>query len=251
MSSTASISNGERHFGGRAGGIATASTQAGGASRGAHAVVPKRNPDAPIYGYKGKAYAPFRVAHYRYPKGQSYHHFNAGMRLPRAFRLARYFIEDFIAFGLLPPPDGYQWVRYGPDLLLVQLDDGVIKDEVAGAFQEADDVEDLPLNDNDNFADADQRAPPADQGPPSSPAIGIAMEGLDALNRGDNATAIERFTKAADSGELSPSDRELALVKRAEAYTSQKDYQHGAFGRCHRSTNRSARPRGFRPAGAN
>ena len=55
-------------------------------------------------------------------------------------------------------------------------------------------------------------------------AIELTSSGLDALNRGDNVHAITLFTQATDSGQLSPDDHELALVKRAEAYANQNDY---------------------------
>jgi tetratricopeptide (TPR) repeat protein len=41
--------------------------------------------------------------------------------------------------------------------------------------------------------------------------------GLAALNRGDNAAAIQLLTRALQSGALAPSDRELAYVRRAQA----------------------------------
>jgi tetratricopeptide (TPR) repeat protein len=45
-----------------------------------------------------------------------------------------------------------------------------------------------------------------------------ANTGLDALNRGDFATAVHLFSRALQSGALSASDRELALMKRGQAY---------------------------------
>lgn len=45
-----------------------------------------------------------------------------------------------------------------------------------------------------------------------------ANAGLDALNAGNDAEAVRLFTRALQSGKLSRSDRELALVKRAEAH---------------------------------
>jgi tetratricopeptide (TPR) repeat protein len=52
-----------------------------------------------------------------------------------------------------------------------------------------------------------------------------AKAGLEALNRGDNGTAIALFTKAITGGALSRADKELAYVKRSEAYlaTGSKD----------------------------
>jgi tetratricopeptide (TPR) repeat protein len=52
-----------------------------------------------------------------------------------------------------------------------------------------------------------------------------AKAGLEALNRGDNTAAISLFTKAITGGKLSRADKELAYVKRSEAYlaTGSKD----------------------------
>jgi Ni/Co efflux regulator RcnB len=36
--------------------------------------------------------------------------------------------------GLEGPPYGYRWVRYGPDLLLVNTRTGRIEDAIYGAF---------------------------------------------------------------------------------------------------------------------
>jgi tetratricopeptide (TPR) repeat protein len=58
------------------------------------------------------------------------------------------------------------------------------------------------------------------QPPPADP-LGDAKAGLEALNRGDNDAAIRLFNRAIESSALAPSDRELALVKRAEAYAAE------------------------------
>ena len=42
-----------------------------------------------------------------------------GSILPRLFLSSSYYWSDWGALGLGPPPPGYVWVRYGPDLLLV------------------------------------------------------------------------------------------------------------------------------------
>ena len=57
-----------------------------------------------------------------------------GAILPTAFLTSAYFYSDYAALGLGPPPPGYQWVRYGPDLLLVNVVTGRIADVVDGAF---------------------------------------------------------------------------------------------------------------------
>jgi Ni/Co efflux regulator RcnB len=41
---------------------------------------------------------------------------------------------DWADLGLPPPPPGDQWVRYGPDLLLVDVSTGQIVDVIYDAF---------------------------------------------------------------------------------------------------------------------
>jgi Ni/Co efflux regulator RcnB len=56
------------------------------------------------------------------------------MILPGLFLSSAYFFNDYYRMGLEGPPYGYQWVRYGPDLLLVQLGTGQVSDVIYGAF---------------------------------------------------------------------------------------------------------------------
>jgi Ni/Co efflux regulator RcnB len=50
------------------------------------------------------------------------------------FLASTYFYDNYAALGLGPPPPSYRWVRYGPDLLLVNVATGRIVDVVDGAF---------------------------------------------------------------------------------------------------------------------
>jgi len=52
-----------------------------------------------------------------------------------------------------------------------------------------------------------------------------AEAGMQALNGGDFARAIILFTRAIDSGRLSPDDKELALLSRGKAYLGKSDYR--------------------------
>ncbi len=56
------------------------------------------------------------------------------MILPTLFLAPTYYYEDYWRMGLDGPPYGYRWVRYGPDLLLVETRSGRIVDAVYGAF---------------------------------------------------------------------------------------------------------------------
>jgi Ni/Co efflux regulator RcnB len=71
---------------------------------------------------------------FRYPQGFSYRVWTTGAILPSIFLTQSYFYDDYAPLGLGPPPAGYRWVRYGPDLLLVNIYTGRIADVVDGVF---------------------------------------------------------------------------------------------------------------------
>jgi Ni/Co efflux regulator RcnB len=60
------------------------------------------------------------------PIGWYPHRWVYGERLPHAFFAPDYFILDFAAFGLFAPWDGYEWVRYGDDALLIDIETGEV-----------------------------------------------------------------------------------------------------------------------------
>lgn len=54
---------------------------------------------------------------------------NRGERIPVAYLEPRYYVDDYRAYGLAAPPDGYRWVRPMDDrYLLVQVATGLILD---------------------------------------------------------------------------------------------------------------------------
>jgi Ni/Co efflux regulator RcnB len=57
-----------------------------------------------------------------------------GLILPSVFLTSAYIYTNYYGLGLGAPPPGYYWVRYGPDLLLVQRGTGRIADVIYGAF---------------------------------------------------------------------------------------------------------------------
>jgi Ni/Co efflux regulator RcnB len=63
---------------------------------------------------------------YHAPRGYSYVRYGYGQRLPRDYYARNFWLMDFLNFGLLPPPPGYIWVRYGPDALLIDEETGEI-----------------------------------------------------------------------------------------------------------------------------
>jgi hypothetical protein len=88
----------------------------------------------PQFSYHGHPFNPVRVNPFRYPPGWAYRQWAVGAFLPPLFLTPDYFFADWAALGLDPPPPGYQWVRYGPDLLLVEQDNGQVVDVVYGVF---------------------------------------------------------------------------------------------------------------------
>lgn len=43
-------------------------------------------------------------------------------------------IGDYVSFGLIAPPDGYNWVRVGDDAVLVESDNGEVLEVEYGVF---------------------------------------------------------------------------------------------------------------------
>ena len=96
-------------------------------------------PPPPTGPYRPGAGRPpsFRPIHgypYRYPRGYRYRRWSVGLLLPAIFLTSAYYYDNYYALGLGGPPYGYRWVRYGPDLLLVELGSGRIVDVIYGAF---------------------------------------------------------------------------------------------------------------------
>jgi Ni/Co efflux regulator RcnB len=71
---------------------------------------------------------------FRYPPGYGYRVWVTGSTLPPPFLNSGYYYANYAPLGLGPPPPGYRWVRYGPDLLLVNIVTGRIADVVDGVF---------------------------------------------------------------------------------------------------------------------
>ncbi len=75
-----------------------------------------------------------RVGAFAYPHGWSYRYWYVGDVLPTLFLSTTYFYDDIGPLGLEVPPPGYRWVRYGPDLLLVNLRTGAVEEVAYGVF---------------------------------------------------------------------------------------------------------------------
>ncbi|HXX51354.1 MAG TPA: RcnB family protein, partial [Xanthobacteraceae bacterium] len=61
-------------------------------------------------------------------EGWAYRQWAVGAVPPPLFLVRDYWYADWAALGLAPPAPGFQWVRYGPDLLLVNVTTGQVVD---------------------------------------------------------------------------------------------------------------------------
>jgi Ni/Co efflux regulator RcnB len=52
--------------------------------------------------------------------------FRRGGYIPRDFRNHQYYVNDYRAYRLSPPPRGQQWVRVGSDYVLIAIATGLI-----------------------------------------------------------------------------------------------------------------------------
>lgn len=92
----------------------------------------------PPYVYHGHNYAWHPVAYphpWVYPSGYAYRLWVLGDVLPEVFwRTPTYYYADWALMGLPPPEPGFQYVEYGPDLLLVNVTTGAVVQVFPGAF---------------------------------------------------------------------------------------------------------------------
>jgi hypothetical protein len=84
--------------------------------------------------YRGQAFERVRTAPFLYPPGWGYQRWVVGAFLPPVFLVRDYWYPEWDLIGLPPPPPDYQWVRYGSDLLLVDLTTGEVIDVVYDVF---------------------------------------------------------------------------------------------------------------------
>ena len=85
--------------------------------------------------WRGRAFARVHAAPFVYPSGYGYQRLAVGAILPPLLLAPEYFYPDWEALGLDPPPPYYQWVRYGPDLLLVNVTTSEVTDTIYDAFE--------------------------------------------------------------------------------------------------------------------
>lgn len=96
-------------------------------------------PRPPVYHRPGAgrppSFRPIPGPAFHYPNGYRYRRWGIGALLPMLFLSSTYIYSDWRLMGLEPPPPGYYWVRYGPDLLLVERRTRRIADVIYGAFR--------------------------------------------------------------------------------------------------------------------
>ena len=94
------------------------------------------HPNRPIHrpGYRPAHVRRIHVGVYHYPHGYHYRRWAIGRALPRIFLSHHYYYNNWYDLGFGPPPHGFAWIRYGPDLLLVNLRTGHIVDVAYGVF---------------------------------------------------------------------------------------------------------------------
>lgn len=107
---------------GRPGGLPPGFVRPGEPQRGAEFV----SPGGPQFVYRGQAFERVRTAPFVYPPGWGDRRWEVGAFLPPFFLVRDYWYPDW-------GPD-YQWVRYGSDLLLVDLTSGEVIDVVYDVF---------------------------------------------------------------------------------------------------------------------
>lgn len=77
----------------------------------------------------------YRPPAYHYPHGYArYRRWHIGAVLPAILFGSQYYFQDYRMFGLYAPPLHYRWVRYGPDLILVNNHTGHVRDIHYGAL---------------------------------------------------------------------------------------------------------------------
>nr|WP_294811697.1 RcnB family protein [uncultured Sphingomonas sp.] len=86
-------------------------------------------------GYRPPHFRPIHGPVFHYPRGWRYRRWSIGLLLPSLFLSSAYYYDNYYNFGFGPPPHGYRWVRYGPDLLLVNIRTRRIADVIYGAFR--------------------------------------------------------------------------------------------------------------------
>jgi Ni/Co efflux regulator RcnB len=90
--------------------------------------------DRAAYQHNFQAARSYKVGPYQRPSGWVNRHWGYGDRLPRAYWGSQYLLADYWLFGLEVPPVDYEWVRVGPDALLISISTGEVLQAEYGVF---------------------------------------------------------------------------------------------------------------------
>ena len=90
--------------------------------------------DAQSYQWNRTSYQRYHYRPYVQPYGWYAQRWEYGQILPALFWGRDYWLTDYAGFGLIDPPYGYVWVRYGNDALLVDVESGQILSVEYGVF---------------------------------------------------------------------------------------------------------------------
>ncbi len=93
-----------------------------------------RNFDRGYYQRNFEAPHRFRFGYYQRPQGWYYRRWSYGEFLPEIFWASEFWIDDWWMFDLPIPPYGYEWVRYGDDVILVNIYTGEILEVIYDVF---------------------------------------------------------------------------------------------------------------------
>jgi Ni/Co efflux regulator RcnB len=89
-----------------------------------------------VFSYHGRSFNVIRRPAFVYPRGFEYRRWGVGQLFPGVLLAAPFFFLEYEALGLRPPPPGYRWVRYGPDMLLVDMRSRRVVDVAYDVFDE-------------------------------------------------------------------------------------------------------------------
>jgi len=84
--------------------------------------------------HRGRYFDRVRGRPWVWPRGYGYRRFFVGGILPSIFLGSAFIYSDWAGMGLAPPPPGFVWVRYGPDMVLVDQRTGQIADVAYDVF---------------------------------------------------------------------------------------------------------------------
>jgi Ni/Co efflux regulator RcnB len=107
----------------------------GGAHPGPAAGHHQQGPQGHQFFHRGHAFTRIHGPAFVWPHGWRYRRWSIGVVFPVLFLAPEYYYNDWAALELQAPPPGYAWVRFGPDLVLVNIESRVVEDVVYGVFE--------------------------------------------------------------------------------------------------------------------